>query len=316
MEWWFGDPDAADADLTAAASESGPGMPADDPWVRAFAQLHLGRVRLRQQRYDEATELFDHARTNLDQIGDVYLAELELRFRARGASLEGDPARAIELGHRALANAEQLGHTEGIAISLLAIGEAKRDAGDRDGAASMLRQAVEFSVAADHIGSVCQALSLLAAIEADSGNRARAKELIEALLRAQKAAGLPILTPGGVVQDLVADLLDGQYPAPPEARKGNGGTRAGRPAGTGPRLPGLIGGRVAQRTASAVSARSCVIGAHDNADRVPMLPRRGAAGDRLREASRAEALAQQKRAGYAAWGAMWRSAMTQRPSAP
>jgi len=27
---------------------------------------------------------------------------------------------------------------------------------------------------------------------------------------------------------------------------------------------------------------------------------------------RAAALAQQKRAGYAAWGAMWRSAMTQR----
>ena len=104
-------------------------MPADEPWVRAFAQLHLGRVRLRQQRYDEANALFDEAHTLLDQIGDVYLAELELRFRARGASLEGDPAGAVELGHRALAYAEQLGHTEGIAISLLALGEAKRELG-------------------------------------------------------------------------------------------------------------------------------------------------------------------------------------------
>ena len=181
-------------------------------WVQAFAQLHLGRLRLRQVRYDDANALFDEAHTLLDRLGDAYLLELELRFRARGASLEGNPAGAVVLASRALEYAETLGHTEGIAISLLALGEAKRELGALEEAAAVLRRAVEFSVAADHIGSVCQALALLAAIDADSGKQDPARKLLQQLLSAQATAGLPILTPGGVVQRLVADLLEGRYP--------------------------------------------------------------------------------------------------------
>ena len=211
MEWWFDDVDAAESDLSAAASiDHDPD--GTEPWVRAFAQLHLGRLRLRQLRYHDANALFDEAHTLLDHLGDAYLLELELRFRARGASLEGNAAGAVELASRALEYAETLGHTEGIAISLLALGEAKRELGALEEATAVLRRAVEFSVASDHIGSVCQALALLTAIDADSGNRDRARKLLRQLLSAQATAGLPILTPGGVVQRLVADLLEGRYP--------------------------------------------------------------------------------------------------------
>jgi tetratricopeptide (TPR) repeat protein len=231
MEWWFDDPDAADADLSSAAEASAPAMPTAHPWVHAFALLHLGRVRLRQQRYDDANALFDEAEPLLDDLGDAYLAELALRFRARGATLQGDPAAAVALAGQALDHAERLGHTEGIAISLLALGEAKRELGLLDDATAVLRRAVEFSVAADHIASVCQALALLAAIEADTGNRAEATELLEKLLPAQATAGLPLLTPGGVVQRLVGDLLGGHYPtatdrSPATAARGRADLRA------------------------------------------------------------------------------------------
>ena len=212
MEWWFGDPDAAEADLSAAIASSGTVETDVEEWVQAFARLHLGRVRLRQARYADATALFDEAHTSLDRIGDAYLSELELRFRARGASLQGDPALAVELASRSLEQAEVLNHTEGIAISRLAVGEGQRELGDYEEAIKVLRRAVEFSVAADHIGSLCQALALLAALEADTGNREAATKLVDQLLRAQATAGLPILTPGGVVQKLVADLLGGEYP--------------------------------------------------------------------------------------------------------
>jgi predicted ATPase/DNA-binding SARP family transcriptional activator len=212
MEWWFGDPDAAEADLLAAIASSGTVETGVEEWVQAFAKLHLGRVRLRQERYPDADALFDEAHTSLDRIGDAYLSELELRFRARGASLQGDPALAVELAGRSLRQAEVLNHTEGIAISLLAVGEGQRELGDHEEATKVLRRAVEFGVAADHIGSVCQALALLAALEADTGNREGATKLVDQLLRAQATAGLPILTPGGVVQKLVADLLGGEYP--------------------------------------------------------------------------------------------------------
>ena len=224
MEWWFDDPDAADADLSAAAAASAPGTPTAHPWVHAFALLHLGRVRLRQERYDEANALFDEAEPLLGELGDAYLAELALRFRARGATIQGDPAAAVALAARALEHAERLGHTEGIAISLLALGEGERALGHLDEAAAVLRRSVEFSVAADHVATVCQGLGLLAAIGADTGDRAGAAELLEKLLPAQAAAGLPLLTPGGVVQGLVDELFGGRYP-----------DRDGRPRHGGPR---------------------------------------------------------------------------------
>jgi tetratricopeptide (TPR) repeat protein len=226
MRWWFADPDAAQVDLEYAAHGSAPGTPGEDRWIHAFALLHLGRVRLRQERYDDANALFDEADLHLDEIGDGYLLELAVRFRARGATLQGHPSTALSLAQQALGRAEQLGHMEGIAISLLALGEAQRELGLLDDGEVVLRRAVDFSVAADHVGSICQGLALLAAIEHDRGNRAAATTMVSALLTAQAAAGLPILTPGGVIQRLVEDLLDGQYPSAPPSSDTTGSGRA------------------------------------------------------------------------------------------
>jgi predicted ATPase/DNA-binding SARP family transcriptional activator len=224
--WWSDNHDEADADLTVAAAASAPGTESENLWVHTFALLHLGRVRLRQQRYDDANALFAEAEPHLDDLGDRYLAELALRFRSRGTTLQGDPATAEHLAREALARAEQLGHTEGIAISLVALGEAQRELGHLDDAHAVLRRGVEFSVAADHIGSVCQALSLLIAIDAQRGDTAKATTLLGELLAAQAAAGLPLLTPGGVVQQLVDDLLGGRYPTTPPLRDDRSAARA------------------------------------------------------------------------------------------
>ena len=212
MEWWFDDVDAAESDLSVAAS-SDHDPDGTEPWVRAFAQLHLGRLRLRQVRYDDANALFDEAHTLLDRLGDAYLLELELRFRARGASLGGQPRRRRRAGFASPRVRRDVGPHRGHRhlTSRPRRGEDASSA-QLEEAAAVLRRAVEFSVAADHIGSVCQALALLAAIDADSGKRDRARKLLQQLLSAQATAGLPILTPGGVVQRLVADLLEGRYP--------------------------------------------------------------------------------------------------------
>jgi predicted ATPase len=213
--WWAGDPDAADADLDPVIDQAAGAHDERLQWIHAYALLQKSRVCLRREDYDAAASLVALADDELELVGDDHLRALAVRFQGRSATLQGSPARGIALAEQALRLSERLSDTEGVAISLLVLGEAQRGLGQFGQATATLGRSIELAVATDHLSTVCQAVSLLAAIDVERGDRERASRIVRELLTAQSEAGLPILTPGGVVQRLVGELLDG-YPQAPD----------------------------------------------------------------------------------------------------
>jgi class 3 adenylate cyclase/tetratricopeptide (TPR) repeat protein len=166
-----------------------------------YAKGKLARVAAGQQRYEDARRLYREA---IDELSDIGSRGEVLEVQAGLAEcllLEGDVAGARSLADETIAQAQALGGVAPQIPALLRVrGAALAISGDEAGARESLRQSLQAAEVREAEYETALTLRVLAALEADPGERevlARSAEPILAKLEVEWTPNLLAATPGG-----------------------------------------------------------------------------------------------------------------------
>jgi len=130
----------------------------------AVALVNLGPLWTRLGATAQAREALETALALCREIGGRYIEGYVLRSLGDVAEAEGDRASAIGFANEALALRRETGHGDGVADSLIQVGELHIHAGEPDAAGDALREAGDLLREQQRLGEVAHAAALLACL--------------------------------------------------------------------------------------------------------------------------------------------------------
>ena len=161
-------------------------------WSLAMALLMRARTAIDRDE-EQAADLLAAAISIARRSGDRHIVAMCLEQRARFAVNEGDAELALALAAESVELHEQLGHAEGTAASLHALGLALTAIGRVDEAAEAHVRGLTISLELDHPGGVADGMESLAVAASARAEHAKAIRLLAAAdaYRADRAVPRP-----------------------------------------------------------------------------------------------------------------------------
>ncbi|MHC4940943.1 MAG: serine/threonine-protein kinase [Planctomycetota bacterium] len=129
-----------------------------------IALVNLGPLWWRLGQLERARDALERCLELCSQIGTRYPQGYALRALADVAEAEGDGAAALEHANAALALRRDLGHGDGVADSLIQVGELRMQVGEPDAARPVFREARDLLREQGRVGEVAHVEALLACL--------------------------------------------------------------------------------------------------------------------------------------------------------
>ncbi len=164
----------------------------EDKGAMANSLVNLASVAAQQGMRSEAVSHYEASLTLYRHIGDVDSGAEALNGLAELALHDDDDERAWQLADESLISWRALGNTPQIAFALAQLGELYRRAGDLDGAAARLREALELSRATGRMSAVLRSLEGCALLCLDRGHAERAAQLHGAVAALRDSLKTPV----------------------------------------------------------------------------------------------------------------------------
>lgn len=199
----------ARGDLESAAAAHDEAIPlfdgVGDIWGRTICRVLRARTARDAGDLVRAEQLLELAIDDAKQTGDDHVIGLAFEQYARLWLAHGEHDRAATAAAISLRHNELLDYAEGVAAALEVAADIELGRVELDRAEAFAERALGLACEIGHVGSMCAAVEILAAAEAERGHSSIAARSVLIADRSRRRHGLPLAAPA---RQRVDDLLD------------------------------------------------------------------------------------------------------------